>query len=66
MSQQQYQSSPSLPKEQVSVKAHTRSWPKPQPIPRSVQIASCWQNPAQEITPAFLNQLAEDWGTSSQ
>ena len=31
------------------------------PEPESVKVASSWTDPTKEITPEFLDQLAEDW-----
>ena len=76
MSHSTAKSRPSLRKAQgcfssrpVPVRGHwtpdyCRSRPKQHPAPESVRIASRWRNPAQaaqEITPAFLEQLADDW-----
>ena len=47
------------------VPPYCRALPKRHPVPMSVRIASSWQNPAQEITPEFLDQLADDWDTFS-
>ena len=31
------------------------------PVPESVKVAAAWKDPVEEITPEFLDQLADDW-----
>lgn len=42
------------------VPAHCRALPRRHFVPKSVEIAQSWKDPVREITPQFLDQLAND------